>query len=303
VDDIIFCAVYNLFSCVQSCSNGYFSRTYYSFNGYFNLAQPLRRTSTSQSQRSTSSSSTGQVGSWRPRILCLECGRLCSQRQNGSVHRHNCMVQLTSDRQHQHSSPAHIVIPAVNPISAPRLATSSHGNNASPQQPNALLPPPTNTPPADIIVQLPGSIHLAPPTHLEANHNHPHLPLMPRPPSAQPRLTIHQWATSHFHLLRLACASRTRGEFCDALLAILCHNPPKTAVLPHEDNSAMIHDPVTPPNPLDADYGHFQAAPPSHKPWRLYQGSSFPTRLRSCFGWRGSSPYCANQQVPSRLKK
>jgi len=181
------------------------------------LAQPLRRTSTSQSQRSTSSSSTGQVGSRRPRILCLECSRLCSQRQNGSVHRRNCMVQLPSVRQHQHSSPAHIVIPAVNPISAPPLATSSHGNNASPQQPNVLLPPPTNTPPADIIVQLPGSIHLAPPTHLEANHYHPHLPPMPRPPSAPPRLTIHQWATSHFHLLRLACASRTRGEYCDTI--------------------------------------------------------------------------------------
>ncbi len=35
----------------------------------------------------------------------------------------------------------------------------------------------------------------------------------------------------------------------------MCHNLPKTAVLPHEDNTAMIHDPVTPPNPLDADYG------------------------------------------------
>jgi hypothetical protein len=87
------------------------------------LAQPLRRTSTSQSQRSTSSSSTGQVGSRRPRILCLECGR------------HNCMVQLPSARQHQHSPPAHNVIPAVNPISVPavnsisasRLSTSSHG--------------------------------------------------------------------------------------------------------------------------------------------------------------------------------
>jgi hypothetical protein len=25
---------------------------------------------------------------------------------------------------------------------------------------------------------------------------------------------------------------RGRGEFCDALLDILCHNPPKTAALP-----------------------------------------------------------------------
>ena len=40
--------------------------------------------------------------------------------------------------QHQHSPPAHIVIPAVNPISATRLSTSSHENNASPQQRNVL---------------------------------------------------------------------------------------------------------------------------------------------------------------------
>ena len=59
-------------------------------------------------------------------------------------------------------------------------------------------------------------------------------------------------------------------RICDALLDILCHIPPKTAALSHEDNTAMIHDPVTPPNPLDDDYGgddvdgRFQAAPPSH---------------------------------------
>jgi len=104
------------------------------------LAQPLRRTSTSQSQRSTSSSSTGQVGSRRPRILCLECSRLCSQRQNGSVHRRNCMVQLPSVRQHQHSSPAHIVIPAVNPISAPRLARLNNPMCSSHLQQTPLQP-------------------------------------------------------------------------------------------------------------------------------------------------------------------
>jgi len=83
-------------------------------------------------------------------------------------------------------------------------------------------------------------------------------------------LTVHQWATSHLHLLRTACASRTRGEFCDALLAILRHNAPKTTALPHDDTTSQISDFGLPSNSLDDDYGDdevlglFQAAPPSH---------------------------------------
>ena len=64
-----------------------------------------------------------------------------------------------------------------------------------------------------MIVDLPDSIHLAPPTHLEDNHNHSHRPPISRPPSVQTRLSIHHWATLHLNLLRITCASRTRGEF------------------------------------------------------------------------------------------
>jgi len=130
-------------------------------------------------------------------------------------------------------------------------------------------------------------IHLAPPTHLEDNHNHSHRPPISRPPS----LKLGSAYTIGRPCISISYALHAQA----AVLDILCHNPPKTAALSHEDNTAMIHDPVTPPNPLDDDYGgndvdgRFQTALQSHD--RVLKRMVHHPRL--------VVPYTVNHQVPT----
>jgi hypothetical protein len=84
------------------------------------------------------------------------------------------------------------------------------------------LTPSTTSPPSDIIVDLPDSIELALPTHWKDNHNHSHWKDHPCT-SGRPRISI-----SYALLVQAALVE----NFADALLDILCHNPPETAALP-----------------------------------------------------------------------
>ena len=178
------------------------------------------------------------------------------------------LIFLPSTRQHQHSPPAHIVIPAVNPIPTIRLSTSSHGNNASLNNAmcssNLQQQPPL--PPTLLLIFRTSSTRLH--THtwkttIIIHILHPYLVLRP--------LNLGSPYTSERLRISISYALHAQAALlCDALLDILCHNRRKTVVLPHKDNTAMIHDPVIPFNPLDDDYGgddvvgRFQAAPPSH---------------------------------------